>query len=320
MRVVFFGTPELAVPSLAMLAERHEVAAVVCQPDRPQGRSSRLVAPPAKAFAVERGIPVAQPEKLNDGRFEAWLRGQAPDVCALAAYGRILKQPILDVPAQGFLNVHPSMLPRHRGPSPIQTAILEGDAVSGVTIMRLDAGMDTGDILLQREEAIRPKDTTASLSERLGRLGAELLIEGLALLAEGRAVFRPQEHRLATVSKIFDKAAGRIQWQQPARNIGNLIRAAIPWPVAHCLFEGQVCRIHEAEETAECGGAAPGVVTSVEKDRVVVATGKGHLALLAIQMPGKRVVTMAEFLRGHALGVGSRFESIHLEKELGVRS
>ncbi len=310
MRLVFFGTPELALPALEAVAQRHQLAAVVCQPDRPQGRSSTPVPPPTKVWALAHSIPVSQPHILNDGTFEAWLKEQAPDVCVLVAYGRILKQPVLDVPRHGFLNMHPSLLPRFRGTSPIQTAILRGDAVTGVTIMRLDAGMDTGDILLQEPSPIKPDDTTASLSDRLAVLGARLLVEGLDLIASGLAHFVPQDHAQATVTHLYEKKDGQIRWERPASEIHNLVRAAVPWPVAHCMFQGAVCRIHRTEVIELPTDRPPGTVTDVEKDRVLVATGQGQLAILEIQMPGKRAMTAAEFLRGRRIAPGDRFEDL----------
>lgn len=309
MRLVFFGTPALAVPSLSALSQRHDVAAAVCQPDRPQGRSKQPVPPPVKEWAHEHGIPVTQPVKLNDGTFETWLREQAPEVCVLVAYGRILKQAILDVPPHGFINLHPSLLPRRRGPSPIQTAILKGDSVTGITIMRLDAGTDTGDILLQESAPIEPDDTSESLSHRLGTLGAELLVRALDQIATGTAVFTPQDHARATYTKRYEKTDGRIDWSLAAVDIHNLVRAAIPWPVAHCTFKGETCRIHKTMILDERTEAAPGTVTRVEKDRVVAATGQGQLAILVFQAPGKRAMPMTDFLRGHAIHVGDRFES-----------
>lgn len=310
MRAVFFGTPELAVPSLDAVAGRHELVALVCQPDKPQGRSSRPVPPPTKVWAESHGVAVTQPTALNDGRFESWLREQRPDVCPLVAYGRILKQPILDVPAHGFINMHPSLLPEYRGPSPIQTAILDGKTRSGITIMRLDAGMDTGDIILQKELEIRPDDTTLSLSHLLGDIGAALLVEALDLIDQGRATFTPQDHARATVTRMYGKEDGRIRWEMPARRIHNLVRAAIPWPVAHCLFHGDVCRIHKTELVDEPAGAAPGTVTRVEKDRVVVATGEGQLAILEFQAPGKKPMPIGDYLRGHPIQLGERFENV----------
>jgi methionyl-tRNA formyltransferase len=316
---VFFGTPELAVAPLDAVAAEHTVTAVVCQPDRPQGRSSTPVPPPTKVWALDHGVEVAQPLKLNDGSFEAWLKEQAPDVCVLTAYGRLLKQPILDVPKHGFINVHPSLLPRHRGPSPIQTSILCGDGVTGVSIMRLDAGMDTGDILIQEQTPILPDDTTASLSERLGLLGAELLARGLRLIASGEAVFAPQDHAKASVTRLYSKQDGQIRWSAPARDIHNLVRAAIPWPVAHCLYRdarsggSHVVRIHKAhvvEEACAGEGVTPGTIVAVERDRLVVATGQGLLDITEVQMPGKRMMSVAEHLRGHAVAQGDRFEDI----------
>lgn len=310
MRVVFFGTPELALPSLDAVARQHEVAAVVCQPDRPQGRSGRPVPPPTKQWADAHGVAVVQPTKLNDGSFETWLRERAPEIGVLVAYGRILKPAILNVPRHGFLNMHPSLLPRHRGPSPIQTAILCGDEKTGVTIMRLDEGMDTGDILLQREAPILPDDTTGSLSERLAVLGAGLLVDALDLVARGEARFIQQDDTQATVTRLYEKKDGQIVWSAPARDIHNLVRAAIPWPVAHCRFSGETCRIHKTDVSNEPANDSPGTVLSVERDRITVATGAGRLSILALQMPGKKTMTTAEFLRGHAVRPGDRFEDL----------
>jgi methionyl-tRNA formyltransferase len=310
VRVVFFGTPELAVPSIAATAGSHELLAVVCQPDRPKGRGKKLVAPPAKEWAESHGILVAQPAKLNDGTFEAWLRDQAPDICLIAAYGRILKQPILDVPRHGFLNMHPSLLPKYRGPSPIRTAILNGDDVTGVTIMRLTLEMDAGDILIQENEPILPEDTWITLSERLAEKGAVLLVKGVDQMVAGTACFIPQDDSKAVYCSMFEKADGIIRWERPAREIHNLVRAAVPWPVAHCRFRGVVVRIHASEVMEGSFNASPGTVVSVENDRVVVAAGKDALAIVKIQAPGKRAMPMRDYLRGHAIETGERFEDL----------
>ncbi|HIJ64385.1 MAG TPA: methionyl-tRNA formyltransferase [Candidatus Hydrogenedentes bacterium] len=310
MRIVYFGTPELAVPTLAAAAGRHEVAALVCQPDKPKGRSKKVVPAPTKVWAEEHGIAVVQPTKLNDGTFEVWLKEQAPDVCVVAAYGRMLKQPILDVPEHGFLNMHPSLLPRHRGPAPIQTAILEGDVVTGVTVMRLDARMDTGDIVLQVELPIHPEDTTETLSRRLAVLGASVLTRALELVETGEAVFTPQDHDKATTTRLLAKEDGRIRWAAPARAIHNLIRAAVPWPMAQCGWKGQVCRIHKSAVIEEDTNAEPGTVVHVESDRVLVATGDGLLAMRVFQAPGGRAMPMADYLRGHPITPGDKFEDL----------
>lgn len=310
MRIVYFGTPDLAVPGLAAVSLRHEVTGVVCQPDRPKGRSKKLVAPAVKVWAVAHGIEVHQPLKLNDGSFEAWLRGHEPDVCCLAAYGRILREAILDVPRHGFLNIHPSMLPKYRGVSPIQTAVLHGEERTGVTIMHLDAGIDTGDILLQESAAILPEDTSGTLTARLGELGADLLVRGLDLVERGEAVFERQDDSQATHTEFFKKEMGRIEWSKGAWEIHHQVRATHPWPVAHCLFRGAVCRIHRSAVVEGACGAAPGVVTDVEKDRFVVATGDGQLAVLVFQAPGKKAMPVGDYLRGQKLSVGESFEGL----------
>ncbi len=314
MRTVFLGTPELAVPSLAALAAKHEVAAVVCQPDRPAGRNRKPAPPPVKQWAQAHGIPVHQPRKLNDGRFAEWLRDQGPEVCAIAAYGRLLKQPILDIPPHGFINMHPSLLPRHRGPSPIQTAVLEGDAVTGVTIMRLILEMDAGDIILQEEAPIHDNDTTGTLAARLAELGGRMLAQAVDRIEAGTATFTPQDHGKATYTRMFQKEDGRIRWTEPAWRIQNLIRASNPWPVAHCCFRGQVCRIHRATTPGGDGAgsetAAPGKILACAKDGIAVATGEGRLLLQELQMPGKKVLGAAEFIRGQRVEPGARFEEV----------
>lgn len=312
MRIVFFGTPELAVPTLSAVSASHDVTAVVCQPDRPQGRSATPVPPPAKQWAVAQGIPVVQPVVMNDGTFEAWLREQAPDVCVLVAYGRILKQALLDVPAHGFLNLHPSLLPRHRGPSPIQTAILCGNHTTGVSIMRLDAGMDTGDILLQESTSIGSDEDAAALTSRLAEMGARLMLDALERLVAGTAVFTPQDHARATVTRRFEKGDGQIHWTQPACAIHNLVRATQPWPIAYCRFKGEVCRVYRTHimEDIKRTDAKPGEVLTVARDHVVVACGEGTLAILEIQMPGKKPMSMDAFMRGRPIALGEAFEDL----------
>ncbi len=310
MRIIFFGTPGLALPSLKAVAAAHEVTALVCQPDKAQGRSKKPVPPPTKVWAEEHGIEVSQPVKLNDGVFEAWLRGQAPEVCVLVAYGRILKQAILDVPPRGFLNVHPSLLPRHRGPSPIQTAIFEGDSETGLTIMRLDAGTDTGDTLLHEAIPILSDDTSESLAAKLAEVGAELILDALNLLESGAAVFEKQDGSLATHTRMYTKDDGRIHWNMRATDIHNLVRAFVPWPVAHCGFEGETVRIHETRVVDLPVDKPPGTVLRVNRDDIVVATGEGALAISTIQTPGKRAMPMADFLRGNTVEVGDLFEDV----------
>lgn len=308
MRIVFLGTPELAVPSLELLAARHTVTAAVCQPDKPQGRSAKLVPPPVKVRALELGIPVHQPAKLNDGAFEAWLNNQAPEACALVAYGRILKEPILAVPPRGILNLHPSLLPKYRGPSPIQSAILAGDTETGITIMRIEMETDAGAILLQRAHPIAPDDTTASLTEKLARAGADMLLEGVDRVAQGKAVFTPQDHSRATHCRMISKEDARIDWRMPAQEIHNRVRAFVPWPVAYATLDGEVLRIYATRVLPEASNETPGTITEVARDSIVVATGSGRLAIDRLQAAGKKPMNTADFLRGRRITAGSSFE------------
>jgi methionyl-tRNA formyltransferase len=308
LRIVFFGTPELAVPSLAALCEAFEVTALVCQPDRPKGRNKMPQPPPTKAWAAAHGLPVHQPTKLNDGAFEVWLRAQRPGLCALVAYGRILKQPILDVPPHGFLNMHPSALPKYRGPAPIQGAILNGETETAITIMRLDADMDSGDVLLQQPFAIDPCDTTGTLSEKLAQHGAERMVEAVRRIESGTAIFTPQHHAAATYTKMLNKADGAIDWTQPAPAIHNLVRAANPWPMAQATLDGETYRILKSRVEDRSLAVEPGVTIQSDACNLIVATGDGALAIEIIQAPGKKPLPIAEFLRGRTIPEGSRFE------------
>ncbi len=308
MRIVFFGTPPLAIPALARLAAEHEVAAIVTQPDRPRGRSGTPEPPAVKVWADNNGLPVHQPEKLHDGVFEAWLRAQRPDICVLVAYGRLLKQPLLEVPPHGFLNLHPSLLPRWRGPSPIQTAILEGDTVTGVTIMRVVLEMDAGDIVLQASTPIAPEETAGELTERLAELGARLLSQALDNLAQGDVNALPQNPDQVTMSALFEKERGRIRWSDAAQRIHDQVRACNPWPVAFACFREQACRILKTERCSGGHDAVPGTILEVGKDRILVATGEGQLAVLCLQVPGKKALDAGAFLRGTPVKPGERFE------------
>lgn len=308
MRIVFFGTPDIALPSLYLLNNKHDVTAVVCQPDKPVGRKKTPHAPPVKAWAEENGIPVQQPTKLNDGTFEAWLRNENPDVCVLVAYGRILKQPILEVPRLGFVNLHPSLLPKHRGPSPIHTAVLNGDTETGVTIMRLDAGTDTGDILLQKSMPLPPEATTLEMAMELATLGAEMVMETLEQVEDGTAVHVKQDGSLVTHTRMFTKQDGAINWNQPAEVIHNQIRASIPWPVAYCTYDHQPMRIHGATIAQEVVQALPGTIIRIEDEAIIVATGKHAVSIGSIQAPGKKVAAVADYQRGNPFQPGDKFE------------
>lgn len=311
MRIVFFGTPELAVPTLAALHELHDIVAVVCQPDKPRGRSATPEAPPVKRFAQANGMELTQPTKLNDGTFEPWLRQQSPDLCALVAYGRILKQPILNVPRHGFLNVHPSKLPAYRGPAPIQGALLDGLSETAVTIMKLDAGMDSGPILLQEPLQIADEDNAETLTAKAGELGARLMVEAIARIERGEASYVPQDESQATYTRLLDKKDGRIDWTQTARRIHNLIRAATPWPGAQTEFAGKPLRILKSAVHAKRHSAAPGEVVRADKSGLCVATGEGTLEILELQVAGKNALNAQTFLNGARIVPGMRFEMVN---------
>lgn len=308
LRTVFFGTPELALPSLERTTAVSHLLAVVTQPDRPRGRGRKPESPPVKRWAEARGIPVVQPEKVNDGALEQWLQEQAPDLCLMAAYGRLLKQPVLDIPPLGWLNVHPSLLPRWRGPSPIQSAILAGDTVTGVTIMRVVLEMDAGDIVLQEAVPIGPDETAGELTGRLAVLGAELLEQAIRMAEQGPLPATPQDPAKAVYCRLFEKKDGRIRWSDPAVRIHNLVRAANPWPAALCLFRGESIRILQTSVVSRPATAPPGVITGVEKDRLLVATGEGTLAIRRAQLPGRRPLDMTAFLPGARIQPGEQFQ------------
>ena len=309
MRIVFFGTPELAVPSLEAVAESHTVVAVVCQPDRPKGRSGSPTPPAVKVWAEDNGIPVHQPTKLNDGTFEHWLREQAPDACAVVAYGRILKQPILDIPKHGYYNMHPSLLPRWRGPSPMQSAVMAGDQETGVSIIRLILDMDAGDLVLQQRTPIGEDEDAVALTERLSKLGAHMLADALDQVAAGTATFTPQDHDAATYCTMLTKQNGYMDWTRPAKELAAQVRGAVPWPVAQCLFRGELFKIYNATSICDGDISAPGTISAITPDALHVATGDGTLAITKLQAPGKRAMTVREYLPGARIAVGEQFHT-----------
>lgn len=309
MRIVFFGTPELALPSLEQLKAKHEIVSVVCQPDKPVGRKKTLQSPPVKLWAEEHGIPVVQPTKLNDGSFVEWLKEQAPDVCALVAYGRLMKQSLLDVPKHGFINMHPSLLPLYRGPAPIHTAVLNGDTETGVSIMKLDSGMDTGDVLMQRTIPLPAEATSQTMNEILSRLGAEMMLKSLDLIEAGEAFFIKQDESLATHTRMFVKQDGAINWACTAEYLYNQVRSAIPWPVAYFRHNDQPMRICEAVVIDEACEAIPGTVLHITDTEMVVSTGKCALGIRTIQAPGKKAMPMADYQRGNPFEIDTQLEN-----------
>lgn len=306
MRTVFVGTPSFAVPILtALLDGAAQVVAVVCQPDRPKGRGQKLHAPPVKVVAERAGVVVAQPLKLKDPDFLAMVRGWAPEIGIVAAYGRILPRALLDIPKRGFINVHASLLPRYRGAAPIQWALLDGEARTGITIMQMNERLDEGDILLQVETAIGAGETHDGLEERLADIGAQALVEALQRLAQGALPATPQDHSQATFAPMIRAAQGEIDWRAPAAVIARQVRAFYAWPSAFTWWNGKRLKLLGVRADARRGDAAPGVVLALG-DAVQVASGDGVLCITELQMEGRRAMPAQAFARGAGIRVGDR--------------
>lgn len=305
MRVIFMGTPAFALPSLAgILARGDEVIAVVTQPDRPRGRGQSLTFSPVKAAALAAGLPVMQPEKVRHADFLAWCRMVSPDLIVVVAFGQILPQALLEIPRRGCLNVHASLLPRYRGAAPIQWAIIRGETETGVTTMQIDAGMDTGPILLQRRLAIAPDETAGELAARLSQLGAEVLDETLDALEAGRLQPIPQEGALATLAPLLKKDDGRIDWKHPAPALAALVRGTDPWPGASTLHRERPLRIRRAH--AEAGAGEPGVIVRAEPGGIAVGTGAGLLIVTELQVPGGARLSARDAVSGRLVTAGER--------------
>ena len=305
LRIVFAGTPDFAVPPLdALHAAGHELVAVYTQPDRPAGRGQALTASPVKRRALELGLVVEQPPSLKSAEAVVRLREHGADLMVVVAYGLILPQAILDVPRLGCWNIHASLLPRWRGAAPIQRAILAGDESTGITIMQMDAGLDTGPMLLLRSTPIGPRESGGELHDRLALIGAEAIVAAIGAWQSGALTARPQPADGATYAAKIRKEEARIDWTQPAVAIDRQVRAFNPWPVAETSWEGRQLRVWQAEPVppAEANvDAAPGTVLESGAGRIVVATGGGTLRLTQVQLAGRRAMTAAEFLNAHPL-------------------
>ena len=301
MRIVFAGTPEFAVPPLAALcASRHEVVGVLTQPDRPAGRGRKLVTSAVKNFALQQGLPIAQPQTLRSTEGRESLVHWQPDVLVVVAYGLILPGEVLSMPRFGCLNIHASLLPRWRGAAPIQRAILAGDEYTGVTLMQMDAGLDTGPMLLQRRVAIGADVDSAALHATLAQVGAEALLETLDGLETGTLAAQPQPSSGVTDAAKIDKAEARIDWQHDAIDIARRVRAFRPWPIAETSQRGEQVRIHEAvvigdAEAGRAAGTVPGTLLGLRADRLLVACGRDCLGIGVLQRAGRRSVTAREF-------------------------
>jgi methionyl-tRNA formyltransferase len=309
-RIVFMGTPEFAVPSLEAVAALNgmEIVCVVTQPDRPAGRGQSTRPSAVKARALELGLPVWTPENLKEPDTQARLRDLAPDLLVVVAYGEILRRAVLDIPRRGAINVHGSLLPRHRGAAPVQGALLAGDMEAGITIMLMDEGMDTGPMLAKRSIRVRPDHTAATLSDDLSRLGADLLAETLPRWLAGEIEPEPQDDSAATKTRMLKKEHGRLDWSRPARELANQVRAFDPWPGTFTSWRGQQLKVLGAREAVgwevSSQQAVPGTVAQ-QGEHVAVATGEGWLELYELQLQGKKAVGARDFVNGYRDFVGS---------------
>jgi len=305
-QVVFMGTPEFSVATLNKLIEHHNVIGVVTQPDRPAGRNRQIQPSPVKHVALAAGIPVYQPEKLRRTEAIEELKQWSPDVYVVAAFGQILPQAVLDIPRHGSINVHASLLPRWRGAAPIQAVIRADDHESGITIMKMDAGLDTGPILSQRAIPLAPDETGQSLHDKLAVIGGELLMDTLPGYLRGDIQPQPQEESLATFAPTIKKEEGQIDWTKSAQNIERLVRAFTPWPGTYSFWGGQALKILSGQ--AGEGSAPIGKVVDANR-RITIGTGGGLFYPTRLQLPGGKPLPVDDFVRGHATLVGSQLSA-----------
>ncbi|MGD9172029.1 MAG: methionyl-tRNA formyltransferase [Candidatus Thiodiazotropha sp.] len=302
LNIVFAGTPEFAATALqALLTTRHRLVAVYTQPDRPAGRGRKVQISPVKELALEKGLEVRQPDSLKDESVQQAMADLNVDLMVVVAYGLLLPQAVLDIPRLGCINIHASLLPRWRGAAPIQRALLAGDKESGVTIMQMEAGLDSGPVLYTLKTPIRDDDTGGSLHDRLAELGAQALLSSLSGLVDGRLQAEVQDEQLANYASKLEKQEGLIDWSRPAEEIDRKVRAFNPWPVAQCRYDDKVMRIWQTQPLKEGCEAIPGEVLRCGKAGIDVATGDGVLRIIQLQMPGKRAMSAADFLNAHSM-------------------
>ncbi len=305
LRIIFMGTPDFACPTLTKLIERGEdVIAVVTQPDRPKGRGQKLVPPPVKVIAEEHGIPVLQPLKVRAPEVIARIRELNPDLIVVVAFGQILPQSLLDIPMHGCINIHASLLPRYRGAAPLNWCLINGETETGITTMQMDAGLDTGDMLLKRAIPIGPDEDAQSLHDRLSLLGAETIDETLDRLLAGTLTREKQDDSLTCYAPMLKKEDGLIDWNREPQHIKNLVRGFTPWPGAYTSLDDKSLKLYKVSVTE--GNGKPGEVITAGKDGIIVACGSGSLRIEELQLEGRKRLSASEFLAGCRLEPGSR--------------
>jgi methionyl-tRNA formyltransferase len=308
MRIVYLGTPAFAVPPLQSLIQAgHAVAGVVTRVDKPAGRGRQLTPPAVKVAAEQAGLPVFQPKRVREPASIEVIRAMGPEAIVVAAYGQILPKELLALPRHGCINIHASLLPAYRGAAPINWAIINGEAESGITIMQMDEGLDTGAILAQERIPIEPGDTAGDLTEKLSVLGSRMIVDALARIGEGGIAAVPQDPARATLAPLLRKEDGLIDWRLSARELHDRVRGLSPWPGAYGFLDGKLIKVLRTEPAD--GEGEPGVLYAPGRNSLSAGTGKGMLRILSLQPEGKRPMTAAEFLRGHGGVSGKRFEA-----------
>ncbi|PIS29512.1 methionyl-tRNA formyltransferase [Candidatus Saganbacteria bacterium CG08_land_8_20_14_0_20_45_16] len=307
MKIIFMGTPEPAAMTLkALIGAGHEIVLVVTQPDRKKGRGQKLSFSAVKEVALQNNLPLEQLEKVKNNKvFVSLLKSLKPEIIVVVAYGKILPKEILELPQYGCVNVHASLLPKYRGAAPVQWAILKGEKETGITIMKLDEGLDTGEIILQQKVAIEPKDTTLTLMDKLFAKGSKLLLKALQQINDGTVKLQKQNESEVTYAPLLDKEAGTIDWQKSSFAIDQRVRAMIPWPGAQTFFQGEILKIWQAKPVDFASASKPGTIVQIVKNQgFIVQAGSGALLVLEVQAAGKKRLLAYQFLIGHDVKIG----------------
>lgn len=308
MKILFMGTPDFARAHLeALIQQGYEVSAVITQPDKPKGRKKIMTMPPVKEYALEKGIPVYQPETLKDGAIESVLNDYKPDMIIVVAYGKLLPEYVLNFPKYGCINVHGSLLPKYRGAAPVQRAIIDGESVTGVTVMHMDKGLDTGDMILKEECAVDIDDDAESLFAKLEKVGVRALMKAVREIENGTALREKQDDSMSSYAKILTSETGRIDWSMTAKGVHDLVRGTHPWPSAYAFLDGKKIKITKSSLADGCG--KPGeVIASSVKQGLTVACADGALNVIRLQAEGGKEMASQDYLRGHEIKIGALFE------------
>lgn len=306
MNIIYMGTPEFAVPSLVNLHNNgFDISLVITQSDKPKGRGKKLQFSPVKEKALELGIEIFQPKNINEEESIQKIRSLRPDFIIVAAYGQLLKKEILEIPKYGCLNVHASLLPRYRGAAPINWAIINGEDETGITIMNMELGLDTGDMILEKSIPIKDCDDFISIHNKLSDIGAELIIDAIKSIIDDRAIYKPQDNSKSNYAPMLYKETGRIDWNKVGLDIYNLVRGLKPWPNAYTEYKGEIVKIHRVKFLKETTDNKIGEITKVNKEGIYIAVKDGYIIIEELQFPGKKVLTVAQYLAGNTIDVGS---------------